>query len=285
MKKHFFLFVTGMLLGGVVISGGTPVRGRAAARVSLETDLMPSTALLHQSSQYYSANRAVLTKQYNLVGQVSRFNNDHLTVYVPSARLKPLVQTAMTTWNRALGQEVFSLGNATDHAITVTTKPSKAWDGLITGQIVYLNSTHLREASYVDQVANTPVTRKLKADYLVQKALYEHATGTAKQAAYTKGTHYFHDLLAIQKQAAPTYTAFWAGILTHEFGHALGLDHTPYLTDIMYAPASNESVSSPVAGKYPWTGPKDPNDTQRQSPSVSLRDVRRAELSQRLGYW
>lgn len=282
MKKQLIGLLVGLTFGVVGFSG---MQAQAATLWETGTDLMPSTTLLHQSPDYYAQNKAILTKQYNLVGDVARFHNNQIQVYVTQSKLRPFIQTAMTTWNHALGQTVFEFGTATAHQLTVTTKPSQDWDGLITGNIIYLNSTHLQNATYVDEVANTATTRRLTADYLAQKARYNATTGHARQVAYASATQYYQKLVTAERAAAPTYQAFWSGTMTHEFGHALGLDHTPYLTDRMYAPASSGNVSSPVAGKYTWTGPKDPADTQRQSSSLSVRDVRRAELSQLLGYW
>ncbi|WP_225352115.1 matrixin family metalloprotease [Secundilactobacillus similis] len=51
--------------------------------------------------------------------------------------------------------------------------------------------------------------------------------------------------MAAQKAAAPEATTYWQSVLVHEMGHSLGLDHTPYLTDIMYAETSDDASAAP----------------------------------------
>lgn len=80
---------------------------------------------------------------------------------------------------------------------------------------------------------------------------------------------------------------YWVGVITHELGHALGLDHTPYFQDIMAAPASTEDGSSQENAKYNWTDYKDSDGVQggALTATLSQRDIDRAKLTKLLGYW
>lgn len=81
-------------------------------------------------------------------------------------------------------------------------------------------------------------------------------------------------------------TNYWTTVVIHELGHALGLYHTPYQSDIMYAPTDNESESTPSPVKYSWTEPKDPDATRSyETAELSSRDINRAKLTKLLGYW
>ncbi len=78
------------------------------------------------------------------------------------------------------------------------------------------------------------------------------------------------------------YMGFWEATITHELGHSLGLDHTPYQDDIMYA----QSGSSSNSIKYSWTSSKAGKGTVAALTNVlSTRDVNRTKLTKLLGYW
>ncbi|EHO47940.1 matrixin family metalloprotease [Lentilactobacillus kisonensis] len=81
-------------------------------------------------------------------------------------------------------------------------------------------------------------------------------------------------------------TNYWITVVTHELGHTLGLYHTPYQSDIMYAPTDNESESTLSPVKYSWNSPKDPNSPKAsETATLSTRDIDRAKLTKLLGYW
>lgn len=45
-----------------------------------------------------------------------------------------------------------------------------------------------------------------------------------------------------------TINQYWDGVVAHELGHTLGLDHTGYQADLMYAATS----SGNMIAKYIW---------------------------------
>lgn len=256
--------------------------------ISSGTDLDPSSTILNQNSAFYSAYKSTLEKNFNLIStSMTHFtSNNQARIYIQSSAIKSYAETAMNTWNKALGKKVFVLGTAKTHDIVMATKTSGEWDGLYDGTHIYLSTNYLNDPSYMESVADTPTIRSLYDQYETVKTEYKSETNaTKKQEYYTEGTKLYNELIAAQKQAAPSASDYWSGVLTHELGHALSLDHTPYLTDIMYAETSDDGFSSAVNGKYTWNGPKDANDSRLESASVSQRDVDRAKLAGKLGLW
>jgi hypothetical protein len=250
------------------------------------TDLQPASSLLKQPASFYTKYAATLKKNFNLTGKLTNNTNDQIRVYVAKSQLKTYATKAMSVWNAALGQKVFITGTATKHDLILSTQAASDWDGLNDGSHIYLSSTALADPTYVDSVADTPQIRELYTEYEKVAAAYKSATdATTKKANYDKGKALYNELIAAQKAAAPEATTYWESVLVHEMGHSLGLDHTPYLTDIMYAETSDDGFSSAVTGKYSWNAPKDTNDSRRETPSVSARDIARAKLAEKLGYW
>ncbi|ANZ60195.1 matrixin family metalloprotease [Secundilactobacillus paracollinoides] len=252
------------------------------------TDLDPSSTILSQNSAFYNAYKSTLEKNFNLMStSLTHFSSKgQARVYVESSAMKTYAQNAMNTWNKALGKQVFVAGTAKSHDIVMATKTSGEWDGLYDGAHIYLSTNYLNDPSYMQSVADTPEIRSLYDQYETVKSEYKAETNaTKKQEYYNEGTKLHNALIAAQKKAAPSATDYWSGVLTHELGHALGLDHTPYLTDIMYAETSDDGFSSAVDGKYAWNGPKDPNDNRLESASLSQRDVDRAKLAGKVGLW
>lgn len=250
-------------------------------------DLNPSSTILNQPSAFYSTYRLYLRKEFNVTGPLTPFNDHKARVYVADPDLKTYATKAMSVWNKALGRTVFVSGTASHHELVIDAKPSKEWDGLNDGSHLYLSSTALNDKSYMDSVADTPEIRALYNQYESVAEAYKDATnGSAEKKAYLAQGHTLYDqLIAAQKAAAPSASSYWEGVTVHELGHSLGLDHTPYLTDIMYAETSDDGFSSSVNGKYNWNLPKDPNDSRRETPTLSSRDVNRAKLGMKLGYW
>ncbi|WP_282801951.1 M57 family metalloprotease [Secundilactobacillus kimchicus] len=250
------------------------------------TDLDPSAQILNQPSAFYKTYESVLKKNFNMNGQISNFTNHWAKIYVAKSNLTSYVQDAMATWNKALGRTVFTLGSATDHNITLTTKASSQWDGLNQGDTIYVNSKGLSDPNYTNTVADTPEIRTLYAQYTAAVANYKAASSMSDRESYRLEANALADKMsAAQIAAAPTARQYWENVITHELGHSLGIDHTPYLIDVMYADASSDGFSDAVDAKYAWKTPKDPGSTRNETGQLSPRDIDRAKLGFKLGYW
>lgn len=92
---------------------------------------------------------------------------------------------------------------------------------------------------------------------------------------------------AILKQMTTTEHAnYWVGVVMHELGHSLGLDHTPYFADIVYAGSNREGEYESANIKYPWSeGKGQSTNSGVDTQTLSQRDVDRAKLTEKLGYW
>lgn len=297
MNKWGAVTMVGLLLGGVGATAVNPQQASAAKAITSQaalntaikkgTDLKPSATILSQSSSFYSRYRTSLTKNFNMGKKITTFHNHKAYVYVKSPSLKSYTTTAMNTWNKALGRKVFVAGTASKHDLVVTARNAgTAWDGMNNGKTLTINSYRLNDASYLKGLGNTAKTRSLYTQYMSFLSRYSKLTNAkARVASYNQGVKTYNALLAAKKAAAPTKSNYWSAIMVHELGHSLGLNHTPYLSDIMYAEKSNNGLTAAVAGKYAWTGPKDTKASRLMKPTVSSRDVSRAKLAYKMGIW
>lgn len=226
-------------------------------------DLNPTSQVRHYSAKTYYTYFKLFNKNYNVqrMSKPSVFKNNHATVYVPSAQLREsgYVTAAMKNWNAALGTSVFRVGTAANHTITVNTKngPTSAdgsWDGYYQTNKVYVNSNF-----FFNNSAYLP-------------AVYFDLTGEKMAEADAPNS------AAYQQQ----YKEYWTAVITHELGHSLGLDHTPYANDIM----ASESETAGADFKYSWRDYRlSDNSFAILTDKLSSRDINRAKLTRVIGYW
>ncbi len=120
---------------------------------------------------------------------------------------------------------------------------------------------------------------------------YDHNVASVKQNYQTKLSKIKGDLATLlnsQKSSIEQLSRlnYWIAVITHEFGHAMGLYHTPYLDDIMYSSSSDEVDTKSVPVKYHWSKAKDNSVVPASATStLSKRDISRAKLTLKLGYW
>ncbi|GHP13085.1 hypothetical protein YK48G_05100 [Lentilactobacillus fungorum] len=225
-------------------------------------DLNPTSKVRHFATKIYVAYYALFNKNYNVerMSKPGVFKHHQATIYIPSDQLKKsgFVTAAMKNWNTALGTTVFRLGTAKNHTITVALKQgptsgNNSWDGYYKTNKVYVNSLLSSNADYVP-------------------AVYEDLTGQKMASADDPSSTTYYE----------QYQKYWTAVITHELGHSLGLDHTPYANDMMAS--EFESASSDF--KYSWNNYKDKQASFAiLTDQLSTRDINRAKLTKIIGYW
>ncbi|MCT3400669.1 matrixin family metalloprotease [Lentilactobacillus hilgardii] len=238
----------------------TTAKKTVISRIQKTPDLNPTSSVRSFSKATYSQYKTTFNKEYNvdLMSKPSVFNHHQALVYTASPQLRKYLSVSIKTWNQALGTTVFKTGTSTNYTIRVGFgtggQNGSLWDGLYRTNKLWVNKSHFNSNSYILTVLEAVSGKKVSKPKTA-----------ADKAAYDK-----------------YYRGFWEATITHELGHSLGLDHTPYLDDIMYA-QSGESADSI---KYSWTTSKTGNGSFAGfTNKLSNRDINRAKLTKLLGYW
>lgn len=265
--------------------------------IAAAPDLDPAGSLLNLTSADYSTYRSIFDHNFNVgdYADDSVFNKDQASIYVASSELVPYVQKAIDKWNAALGTTVFTLGTRGNHSLLLKfgNGQSEGWDGVFDGDSVQVDYLDFHDSTYpygsMPLSSSQTVSIKLSTD---DSSADDSATGMASSRVQTKSgshrdasAHYL--ITTVTGTPSQLLENYWVGVITHELGHALGLDHTPYFQDIMAAPASTEDGSSQENAKYNWTDYKDSDGVQggALTATLSQRDIDRAKLTKLLGYW
>lgn len=238
----------------------TATKATVISRIKKTPDLNPTSSVRAFSKTTYQQYKATFNKDYNVdkMSPSSVFNHHQALVYTASPTLRKYLAVSMQTWNHALGRTVFKTGTSNNYTIRVGFgtggKDHSLWDGLYKTNKLWVNKSHFNSDSYVLTVLQAVSGKKVTKPKTA-----------ADKAAYAK-----------------YYRGFWEATITHELGHSLGLDHTPYLDDIMYAQSGDSSSSI----KYTWTTSKKGNGSFAGfTNKLSSRDINRAKLTKLLGYW
>ena len=237
-------------------------RQTLAKAIKRTPDLNKTSSVRHFSFRTYYSYFTLFNKNYNVqrMSKPTVFKHHQATVYVPSAELRETgyVTAAIKNWNVALGTKVFRIGTATNHTITVNmkdgpTSPDGSWDGYYQTNKVYVNANFYNNANYLPTVYTDLTGDKMAGASSPNSAAYQHQ-----------------------------YKRYWTAVITHELGHSLGLDHTPYSNDIM----ASEFESAGSDFKYTWTDYKVvDNSFAILTGKLSTRDINRAKLTKSIGYW
>lgn len=237
------------------------IAGKTVAKAIKSTpDLNPTSSVRKYPAYIYDKYWKVFDRWYNVqpMSEPGTFNSKHTAkVYVANKALKSYTYTAMQNWNKALKVKAFKLGTKSNHTITVGFKNAGtgegSWDGYYITSKLFINYNFFDNANYMP-------------------AAYKAITGKAMPSADKPNSAEYQSI----------YDTYWKSVITHELGHSLGLDHTPYSNDIMEADSGTKSGDA----KYTWSSTKVVNDDYAIfEDKLSSRDINRAKLTKVLGYW
>lgn len=209
-------------------------------------DMDPDRTILTLKPADYKTNEKLFDTAYNVFSFSPRvmFKKHTATIYVADHQLRPLTKAAIQKWNTALKFPVFKMGTSKTQTLSIR-----------------FTST---AADNWDGLYNGKTI-------LIAK---NHFKDPKYPVAYIKPS------LA----AKMSTSQYWTGVIAHELGHTLGLDHTAYQADLMYAANSEGNV----VAKYHWSHPIERSSSGldgTEMARISQRDLHRAQLTKQLGYW
>lgn len=223
-------------------------------------------------------------------------------VYVNTkdANLKQSVKLAMAYWNHKLGKTEFTQGTKQNHTLTFsvsTAKPSKndnsdAWWTPATKKVqvrkyyydaaaqdIGLTMTNGLNDGFYKQYAST-VEAQAKAELAAKGVATTDKTYSAQfNATAQKIEESLPAYATLKKQVAAVSSSVavqgrmyeYASTIAHEFGHVMGLNHSPNKSDLMYFESGTDKVNS----YYQVTSP---NGLKKYNP-VTSTDTARAQLA------
>jgi hypothetical protein len=183
------------------------------------------------------------------------FNTPNTARYLEDSQYQAYIQH-MTALQNEAAKKVQKL--AADHAVRhETLEDSRA-------------GKNGDEQGAIQAEADAEMTQYFQSERQIQDS-YQ-----AKLKAYRQSKHTWLVKLKVRYQRM-----YWNSVVEHELGHGLGLDHTPYLADVMFAASNDEGEYKSLNVKYPWV--KDIAVATRDK--LSARDIDRAKLARKLNYW
>lgn len=257
-------FAQAVLPDSVAVTQTVAAKSKATSRSTVVSaikqtpDLNPTAKARHFSQATYAKYGALFDKNYNVeeMSPYSVFGNAQKAyVYTSSPILKRYMYAAMQNWNKALGTKVFNLGTKSHKTINVKWKyngASEEWDGMYQDNSLWINKDDFDNVNYVPDTYQAALNKEMPG------------ADNPNSSAYKQ-----------------QYINYWIAIITHELGHSLGLDHSPYTTDIMFS----DSETAGPDFKYTWNRAKVDGGYAEFKNSLSQRDINRAKLTKLLGYW
>jgi len=237
----------------------------------------PSAATLKKSKSYYQKNAKALGKKYKLAfdAQTGLKKNGKAVVYVKTSdkQLKQSVKLAMAYWNKQLGKKQFTQGSKKNHTLTFSVSKAKATksDQSDAWWTPAKKQLQVRWSYYQAETQNIGIamTNQLNDSFYTTYSNTIEAKAKANLAAKgisTSDKNYqslFNQEASNVETSLPAYNQLkkdvtkvktslasegrmyeYASTIAHEFGHVMGLNHSPNKKDLMYFESGSSNVYS-----------------------------------------
>ncbi|KRM58756.1 matrixin family metalloprotease [Secundilactobacillus malefermentans] len=251
--KKLILHVSLATLSGLMIFA--PVATIPAQASSVK----PSSAMLKKSNSYYKKHYKAIAKKYKFTYSAQTGLNKSGTIYVyektKSSYLKKSLSLAMNYWNSKLGRQAIKVGSKKYHTVTFSVSNAKASksDDSDAWWIPSTKKVQIRNSLYADDlsvITNTTLYNSEKSlvktananlaaykaglsttdpDYQSKLDTYQQQQVDYAKAAFDNQESNLKSGLAIKAREFE-----YANTLAHEFGHVMGLKHSPNKSDLMY---------------------------------------------------
>ena len=262
------MHVKRILAAGMVGVFGLVPLANVTASAATMTSVTPTKTLLNASNKYYRTHQRAIIKKYklDLSSQTALTSKKTASIYVKTNNkyLKQSLNLAMNYWNQKLGRKALKYGTKNKHTMTFSVSKeratpadeSDAWwspsdkkmqvrysffvkapatlanEIMATSMKTLVNQANARINSYESTLDKTdPNYAQKLSTYRTQQV-----TDVQNQLTAEKND------ISSSQLGYKARTLDYASTLAHEFGHALGLDHSPNKNDAMYYASESPQI-------------------------------------------